>query len=181
MVLHQSLIVFDVRTRYDAVARVLLDCGSTTNFISSRFVRQHRVDTINIATAQVVRLADGTTKNTQKLAHSFHFVEQAGEREFCEDLLVFPLESYDIILGVPWLRRHNPIIDWTTNRITFPKFDAIKNIVKNNHTHNLTLQQQQQQQTQQTGEGLSTKRRPLSRMTLATKKATAPRSLSPSS
>ena len=136
MRLHQRLITFDVRTRYGANARVLLDCGSTTNFISESFVQSHKVNVVKIDTAQVVRLADGTKQKANKLAINFHFVEQLGEREFCEDLLVFPLESYDIILGVPWLRRHNPVIDWVTNKLTFPRIDAFSQLLKNNHLYN---------------------------------------------
>jgi hypothetical protein len=176
MLLHQTLITFDVRTRYGVSAKVLLDCGSTTNFISKRFAMKHHVDTVKIATAQVVRLADGTSQNTCKLATNFHFIEPLGEREFVEDLLVFPLESYDIILGMPWLRRHNPVIDWTTDRITFPKFQPLKNLLKNNHNHNIS---QSQQQTQQQQQSKQQQHRPTSRMTLSTK--AAPRSLSPSS
>ena len=37
-----------------------------------------------------------------------------------ENLLVLPLENYDIILGMPWLRKHNPNINWSTNTLSFP-------------------------------------------------------------
>ena len=42
-------------------ARVLLDCGSTTNFISKRFVSVHNIYTNNIHNSQIVKLADGST------------------------------------------------------------------------------------------------------------------------
>ena len=41
-------------------------------------------------------------------------------RDICESLLVLPLDTFDIILGMPWLRKHNPMIDWSTNNLTLP-------------------------------------------------------------
>jgi len=29
------------------------------------------------------------------------------------------LQNHDVILGMPWLREHNPMIDWNDNRTTF--------------------------------------------------------------
>jgi hypothetical protein len=34
------------------------------------------------------------------------------------DLLVTPLEGYDVILGKPWLTQYNPDVDWTANAVT---------------------------------------------------------------
>ena len=34
------------------------------------------------------------------------------------ELAVIPLVGYDIILGIPWLTRHNPVIDWSTRAIS---------------------------------------------------------------
>ena len=30
-------------------------------------------------------------------------------------LTVLPLTTYEVILGMPWLRYHNPVIDWSKN------------------------------------------------------------------
>ena len=121
----------------------------------------------------MVRLADGTSQATCKLACNFHFTKCSDQREFCENLLVFPIESYDIILGIPWLRRHNPTIDWSRYEITFPKFDAITQIVKNTHIHNYIQQQQQQQQQPVEEEGSTKVKRKLFRMVMAEDKKTA--------
>ena len=32
---------------------------------------------------------------------------------------VTPLGQYDVVLGIPWLRNHNPVIDWKTGQMTF--------------------------------------------------------------
>src|ERR1700732_2043821 len=57
---HSSLLTFDVPLSIGVNAKVLLDCGSTTNFISKRFVTYHNIPTVDIPNSQVVKLADGT-------------------------------------------------------------------------------------------------------------------------
>jgi RNase H-like domain found in reverse transcriptase/Reverse transcriptase (RNA-dependent DNA polymerase)/Integrase zinc binding domain/Retroviral aspartyl protease/Chromo (CHRromatin Organisation MOdifier) domain len=152
---HERLITFDVPTSTGNSARVLLDCGSTTNFISKRYVRSHRIPTVNTANAQVVRLADGGTTSTCKIAMNFHLF--IGDRDFCESLLVFPIESFDVILGMPWLKRHNPTIDWATESITFPSHNSIiklNQLIMDNNSYNSKKQNS-------TNERQSSRRHPL--------------------
>ena len=78
------------------VAKVLVDCGSTTNFISKRFVCKHQVSTVPAPKSQVVKLADGSTQVTCKLVESFHLY--FNNRQIRENLLVLPIENFDIIL-----------------------------------------------------------------------------------
>ena len=35
------------------------------------------------------------------------------------DLEVIDLQNFDVLLGIPWLRRMNPTIDWPTSTIEF--------------------------------------------------------------
>ena len=32
---------------------------------------------------------------------------------------VTPLGQYDVVLGIPWLRNHNPVINWKHKQIKF--------------------------------------------------------------
>jgi hypothetical protein len=59
---HSKLLTFEVPTSCGTTAKVLLDCGSTTNFISQRFVSKNHVTTVPAAKSQVVKLADGSTQ-----------------------------------------------------------------------------------------------------------------------
>jgi len=125
-----------VNTSTGAQARVLLDCGSTTNFVSTRYVKLNNIPTVNIANSQVVKLADGSVHSTCKLVQSLHLY--FNDRDLCESLLVMPLDSFDIILGMPWLKKHNPNIDWLTNNVTFP-ISPLKNILKDQIQYNSSL------------------------------------------
>ena len=35
-----------------------------------------------------------------------------------------PLPNIDMILGLPWLQQANPIVDWSTNTVTFKEMPA---------------------------------------------------------
>ena len=115
---HQRLLVFEINTAYGAKAKVLIDCGSTTDFISKRFVHKNNIPTVNTDQCQVVKLADGSKQLTCKIVEQFPLF--ISSRSMKANLLVLPIENYDIILGMPWLRKHNPIIDWSTNSLHFP-------------------------------------------------------------
>lgn len=132
-IIHEKLITFDVATSIGVQARVLVDCGSTTNFISKRFVLLNHIPTVNTANSQVVKLADGSVTSTCKLVQSLHMY--FNDRDLCESLLVFPIDSFDIILGMPWLKKHNPIINWLTDTVTFP-MSPLKSFIKENLNNN---------------------------------------------
>ena len=36
------------------------------------------------------------------------------------------MATYDIILGMPWLRKNNPVIDWRTKQLRFKRGLIIK-------------------------------------------------------
>ena len=96
---------------------ILIDSGATDNFISSQFVASANYITSKRNTLYQVKLADGTH------SQSSHEVREAkltlGTHTESLTLSVLPLAGYDIILGKPWLHKHNPRdIDWTRNIIT---------------------------------------------------------------
>ena len=69
---HAKLLTFDVPTSVGHSAKVLIDCGSTTNFISRRYVNKHNLPTRPAPRAQVMKLADGSEHFTTRVVESFH-------------------------------------------------------------------------------------------------------------
>jgi hypothetical protein len=130
--LHQKLFILTVGTRYGD-AKALLDCGSTTNFISKRFSYKHQLKAATLQQQQAVRLPDGSVQHTDRLIQSFSLY--LNDRHLREDFLELPIANFDLILGMPWLKKHNPSIDWQQNTIalTPPKLLAtLQMVVKNN-------------------------------------------------
>ena len=113
--LHSKLIKFRGRLA-GKQAVILLDCGSSGNFISRKFVNEHAIDTITLQD-QSVELADGTKQLTSQQAQSTCVT--IGTYQQSMDLAVITLSGYDAILGMPWLQQHAPHVDWNTHIVRF--------------------------------------------------------------
>jgi hypothetical protein len=93
--------------RYPAV--VMVDGGSTGNFIDSAYAKKHELHSHKLGTAKSVRLADGSTH----ICRSYVTVNLSmGNLKQLATLNVIPLDGYDVILGIPWLRLNNPEFNW---------------------------------------------------------------------
>ena len=117
--MHEKLIVRDIITSLGNTARVLFDCGSTTNFISKQFVYDHRLPIRPINRVQIVKLADGSSQSVKYAVTNLKL--HIPEVRITEPLLVFPIPSYDIILGMPFFKKYCPSIDWKTGDLTVPR------------------------------------------------------------
>lgn len=97
----------------------LVDSGATHNLLSTNFVERHTLRTATEGPVRRVRLADGTITKTAGALSGARY--RLGERfTDKEDFVVMTMndEEFDMILGKPWLTRHNPVIDWATNNIS---------------------------------------------------------------
>src|SRR4051794_25451824 len=96
-------------------AKVLIDSGSSGNFIREKFAKESKILTREKKDPYEVRLADKTTLSVNHFAPLVDLEIQ--DHTEILDLDTLPLEGNDIILGKPWLRKHNPDIDWKKNEI----------------------------------------------------------------
>src|SRR5260370_3051601 len=109
-------------------AIVMVDSGSTGNFIDSSYVKTHSLLVSKLSTPKSVRLADG----------SIHVCRQhvtvnlrMGVLRHIIQLHVIPLQGYHVVLGIPWLQQYEPDIAWkhglvsvklNGNVVTLPKY-----------------------------------------------------------
>ena len=96
----------------------LLDCGATGNFVSSSFVRKHRLVTSSLPQQSIViTLADGSQQQSASLVKAAPIA--VGSYTDALDLVALPLSGYDVILGMTWFHHYNPEVDWQEQRVTF--------------------------------------------------------------
>lgn len=98
-------------------ALVLIDCGSSSNFVSESFVRRHQLSTQPSQQQQTVDLADGSRRCSSCQVKDASVCIDSYRDSL--DLWVLPLAGYDVILGMPWLEQYNPAIDWKRRVIVF--------------------------------------------------------------
>ena len=92
--------------------KAMIDCGATKNFINQKAVRKWGLPSKKQKTPESLVLANGQIVE-QGLTH-----EVPGKliiKNFAHNLAlnITNLGSHKIILGMPWLSKVNPQIDWT--------------------------------------------------------------------
>jgi len=105
----RPLLFFDAVVSSIHDVRVLLDCGASSNFISSSFVRDLDLKIREVGNSHHVFLPDG---RHQICSHSTLVNLQIGSRKFEIDFYVLDI-GHDLILGLPWFEKENPVINWS--------------------------------------------------------------------
>uniref|UniRef100_H3GQN2 Reverse transcriptase domain-containing protein n=1 Tax=Phytophthora ramorum TaxID=164328 RepID=H3GQN2_PHYRM len=106
----------DIRWQTGEHETILIDSGASKNFARRRTVAR-KSDQFSDALREskgnghvLVRLADGTVVEVPKV-----FMDLSVKFEdfnSTERFLVLDMDKYDLILGMPWLEKHEPWIDW---------------------------------------------------------------------
>jgi transposase InsO family protein len=113
-------------TILNTTANVLLDSGATGDFIDPNFKNEIGVLEKPKRNPTIIRGLNGdefeaiVDSETEKLPMTI----QNHSENITFD--VTPLGAYDIVLGIPWLRRHNPSINWKTGEFQFNRCQCIR-------------------------------------------------------
>ncbi|KAL0194856.1 hypothetical protein M9458_008428, partial [Cirrhinus mrigala] len=97
----------------------LIDSGSAGNFISGTLCRQLKLRTFTTSTKYQIHSITGELLSRKQVQRQCDFIQlQLGllHKEQIQ-LLVLESATVDIILGRPWLVKHNPIISWGTGEV----------------------------------------------------------------
>ena len=112
--LRRSVIELSSRVKERPV-KVLLDLGTTGNFISDAMATVFKLKIISEVDSQDLKLADGSQVWT---ARYVQFTMNCRGYKGKTIARVFPNLSKNCILGMPWLVQENPIIDWKGRQVT---------------------------------------------------------------
>jgi hypothetical protein len=98
-----------------------IDCGATDNYIAPELVKRLKLPWKKKANPYPLTNAEGQLFDynngliDQEIDHLKVFIN--GKNRGI-DFDIVPLEKVDILLGMPWLKRYNPHIDWPTGQVT---------------------------------------------------------------
>lgn len=96
-----------------------MDSGAEGRFINRRTVRQLGLKETPLPAPIKVYNVDGSLNQLGFIRNSVSVMMDVGGRPVKEDFLVTHIDKQDIILGIDWLRRLNPIIDWKKGTLDF--------------------------------------------------------------
>ncbi|ESK80854.1 hypothetical protein Moror_15425 [Moniliophthora roreri MCA 2997] len=101
-------------------AQALLDSRAEGRFISLLLARRLGKKWEKLPEQIKVFNMDGTSNKTTWISHMVEIEFQIQGKEFKENFLILGIGEEEMILGLPWLRAHNPKIDWEMGEIEFP-------------------------------------------------------------
>ena len=98
----------------------LVDCGATGfAFIDEEFARGHNFPLFKLEKPRYLEVIDGRPIESSLIMHMTKLrMSIAGHKERIP-LFVTKLGHYSIVLGLPWLRRHDVNIRFSKNTVTF--------------------------------------------------------------
>lgn len=103
------MIKVNLHSRYESfIINAMIDSGATEYFIDHRICDMHQITTYFAVRPQEIYLIDGKLGVISSLTHMAEVLMQiSGHRELAT-LQVTNLQNHKIILGMLWLKGHNP-------------------------------------------------------------------------
>jgi hypothetical protein len=99
-------------------AKALLDSGTEGIYINANYVKKHRFPLQDLKTPIYPRNVDGTPNKNSAIRHTAILWMEMGDNHRERIMfLVTDTGNHNILLGMDWLKAHNPNIDWAKNII----------------------------------------------------------------
>ena len=110
--------IFVENERLDTYA--LLDSGASTSFINSSLVRKNQIPTVNKSVPRYLEVIDGRPISSGPvIKQTLPLVLSIYDHQEIIPFDVVSLGHYPVILGVSWLKLHNPSISWPEHKLRF--------------------------------------------------------------
>ena len=101
--------------------QILLDSGAKGLFMNQTFIEKNQIPTIPLLKPIIPWNVDGTTNQSGKSTHCTWAHIVFNDQQLLMRFLITNTRKSDVLLGLPWLKEHNPTIDWKTGRIFIPR------------------------------------------------------------
>jgi hypothetical protein len=101
----------------------LIDSGASRAFIDIALANSHPEKMEQLGNPIPLKLFDGEYTSAGNITHKFktNIVLESGEVQHITFLVTKLHPDTPIVLGLPWLREWNPLIDWKNLKISFEK------------------------------------------------------------
>ena len=111
-----DIVLKTVDTGRAVQVRAMVDSGATGLFLDRRFVDSTGWNTRKLPRALPVLNVDGTPNINGPITHEIDLMMIFGEHQERANFSITTL-THSVILGLDWLRRHNPDINWCTGEV----------------------------------------------------------------
>ncbi|CEL53165.1 Retrotransposable element Tf2 155 kDa protein type 1 OS=Schizosaccharomyces pombe (strain 972 / ATCC 24843) GN=Tf2-1 PE=4 SV=1 [Rhizoctonia solani AG-1 IB] len=114
------LLNISIRLKDQAEIDTLIDSGATTNFISPSTIERLKIPTITLEKPRTVTMLDGSNPKQGKIWKKATITFYFDGRPMTHDFLISPIGVHSAILGIKWLEKESPEIDWATRQLSLP-------------------------------------------------------------
>ena len=90
----------------------MIDSGGTEDFIDREVCNKHGIKMIRAKNPREIYLADGKPSAMGRIIYMTKVPMDISSHRELATFQVANLQNHEVILGMPWLREHNPTIDW---------------------------------------------------------------------
>jgi hypothetical protein len=97
--------------------KALLNCRATGLFIGTEFMRRKGLTTKKLSQSILVYNVDGTLNEAGSILEVWEATLQYHDHLEWTTFAVTGLGGQDVILGLSWLREHNPEVDWQSDEV----------------------------------------------------------------
>jgi len=97
----------------------MIDSGATEVFIDQKVCNKHGIKMIEAKNPVEIYRADGKPSGMRPVTHMTKVSMDISSHRDLASFQVANLQNHEVILGMPWLKEHNPTIDWNDKRMTF--------------------------------------------------------------
>ena len=118
-------------------ALAMIDSGATRNFMLRKFATNHRIPGLPKERPYQITVVDGTPLNQDEgmvKEETLPLMSQIHGKDLGRITFDLVSISYEVILGIPWLEKVNPSIDWNSQKITIGKKKSKKSTPKQGKT-----------------------------------------------
>jgi predicted aspartyl protease len=99
----------------------MIDSGASSLFLSQRFVSENHVSTKRLPRPIPLHNIDNTLNAAGYITHTARLTLQIDNHEEEAEFAVTDIGPEEVIIGIEWLRTHNPEINWKQGSITMSR------------------------------------------------------------
>jgi len=107
------------RGKESVTINAMIDSGATEDFIDREVCNKHEIRMIKAKNPSEIYLGDRKPSTVGPVTYMTKVPMDISSHRELVTFQVANLQNHEVILGMSWLREHNPTINWNNKRITF--------------------------------------------------------------
>lgn len=129
-----------IHAKKPIATKALIDSGAEGIFMDTTFTKTHHISTFPLKQPIMVLNVDGSPNSSGNIYRYTWKKITFGSKTIFTRFLITKLGKEEIILGLPWLHKHNPQINWKQGTLRINKLTTAMELAQQNHkTNDLTI------------------------------------------